>query len=284
MRLGFQISIARGFSKVIEQALIRKCETIQFFSRNPRQWGNPSLPEKEVKEFKDNLKKKNIYPLFIHAPYLVNLSSSKESIYFKSVRALSEELLRAEILGVSYVIIHPGSRTNGDEKEAIKNIARGINQILNKLKNKTIILLENTAGQGKEIGYNFSQIRAIIELIKDKRRIGVCLDLAHAFEAGYDLSTKEGFSITLREFERLIGFDKLHLLHLNDSRTPLGSHSDRHEHIGKGYIGLRTFRRIVNHPLLSSLPGIMETPFQNKRDDLKNMLIMKSLSRRSLKQ
>jgi len=278
MRLGFQISIAGGFSRVIHRALLRKCQTIQLFSRNPRQWGNPPLPEREVKIFKDDLKRENIYPLFIHLPYLVNLASLKENIYLKSVKSLSEELTRAEKLGASYIITHPGSRIDRNEKEAIKNIAQGINQTLDKAKNKVLVLLENTAGQGKEIGYSFSQIRAIIELIKDKKRIGVCLDIAHTFEAGYNLSTKEGFSITLREFENLIGFNKLYLLHLNDSRTPLGSHSDRHWHIGKGYIGLKAFQRIVNHPLLSRLPGIMETPFETETDDLENMLIIKSLA------
>jgi len=277
MRFGFQISIAGGFSRVIEQALMRKCQTIQPFSRNPRQWSNLPLPEKEVKDFKDDLKRENIYPLFIHLPYLVNLASLKENIYLKSVECLSQELARAEKLGALYIITHPGSRIDGNEKEAIKNIAQGINQALNKIENKVLVLLENTAGQGKEIGYSFSQIKAIIELIKDRKRIGVCLDIAHTFEAGYNLSTKEGFSITLREFEDLIGFNKLYLLHLNDSRTPLGSHSDRHWHIGKGYIGLKAFQRIVNHPLLSRLPGIMETPFKIGADDLKNMLIIRSL-------
>lgn len=278
MRFGFQISIAGGFFRVIERALIRKCQTIQLFSRNPRQWSNPPLPEKEVKDFKDSFKRENIHPLFIHLPYLVNLASLKENIYLKSVKCLSEELARAEKLGTSYVIIHPGSRIDRNEKEAIKNIAQGINQALDKVENRVLVLLENTAGQGKEIGYSFSQIKAIIELIKDKKRIGVCLDIAHTFEAGYNLSTKKGFSITLREFENLIGFNKLYLLHLNDSRTPLGSHSDRHWHIGKGYIGLKAFQRIVNHPLLSSLPGIMETPFKTSADDLKNMSIIRSLT------
>lgn len=278
MRFGFQISIAGGFSRVIQRTLMRKCQTIQFFSRNPRQWSNPPLPEKEVKDFKDSSKRENIYPLFIHLPYLVNLASLRKNIYLKSVECLSQELTRAEKLGASFIITHPGSKMDGNEKEAIKNIAQGINQALDKVKNKAIVLLENTAGQGKQVGYSFSQIKAIIELIKDKRRIGVCLDIAHTFEAGYDLSTKEGFSTTLREFENLIGFNKLYLLHLNDSRTPLGSHIDRHWHIGKGYIGLKAFQRIVNHPLLSSLPGIMETPFKTRADDLENMLIIRSLT------
>jgi len=127
MRFGFQISIAGGFSRVIERALMRKCQTIQLFSRNPRQWSNPPLPEKDVKDFKDDLKRENIYPLFIHLPYLVNLASLKENIYLKSVQCLSQELARAEKLGALYVITHPGSRIDGNEKEAIKNIAQGIN-------------------------------------------------------------------------------------------------------------------------------------------------------------
>jgi len=170
-----------------------------------------------------------------------------------------------------------GSRVTLSEEEAIEKVVKGINESLQRVPNQVMILLENTAGQGTELGYNFSQLQNILSGVEDKSRIGICLDTAHAFAAGYDLSNENGLDETLNEFERLIGLRYLHLLHLNDAKTSLASHSDRHWHIGKGYIGLEGFRNIVNHPLLTHLPGIMETPRKDLKDDLSNMRVVRRL-------
>jgi deoxyribonuclease-4 len=277
MRLGFHISIAGGFSKLVERAQARGCETIQFFSRNPRGWKYSSLDKKEVETFRSSIQSSGLFPIFLHMPYLPNIASQSSKFYKQSIDSIAIDLLRAEQLGAEYLIIHIGHRMESSEDQAIEAVSQGINQAFNRVKNSIILTLENTAGQGTEIGYTFEQIKKIIEKVEEQDRIGVCLDTAHSFEAGYDLSKKEGVERTLGSFDQTIGLRRLHLLHLNDSKTPLGSRKDRHWHIGEGYIGLEGFRYLINHPLLRHLPGIMETPRKDTVEDLKNMKVIRSL-------
>ena len=280
MRLGFHISIVSGFSKVIEKAQKTGCETIQLFSRNPRGWKYNPLNPNEVEQFKAKLASSNISSCFLHLPYLPNLAAAKSELYTKSINSLCEDLRRAEILSIPFLIVHVGNRVTLSEEEAIEKVLKGVNESLQRVSNQVVILLENTAGQGTELGFNFLQLKKILSGVKNKKRIGICLDTAHAFQAGYDLSTRKGLDDTLSEFDRLIGLKNLHLLHLNDSKSPLASHSDRHWHIGKGHIGLKGFRNIVHHPLLNHLPGIMETPRKDLKDDLRNMKVMRSLMKK----
>jgi len=277
MRFGFHISIAGGFSKVVERAYARGCETIQFFSRNPRGWKYSPLNKKEVEEFRSSIQSSNLFPVFLHMPYLPNIASLKSKYYKRSIHSLVIDLQRAEDLGAQYLIIHIGHRMESSEDQAIEAVSQGIDQAFEKVKNAVILLMENTAGQGTEIGYTFDQIKKIIEGVHDRQRMGVCLDTAHSFEAGYDLSNKDGIERTLENFDQSIGLKRLHLLHLNDSKTTLGSRKDRHWHIGEGHIGLEGFKHLVNHPLLRHLPGIMETPRKDTIEDLKNMKVIRSL-------
>jgi len=277
MRFGFHISIAGGFSKIVERALARGCETIQFFSRNPRGWKYSPLNKKEVKALRFSLQSTNLFPVFLHMPYLPNIASFKSKFYKRSIQSIATDLQRAEQLGAQYLIIHIGHRMESSEDEAIEAVSRGINQAFERVKNSVILLMENTAGQGTEIGYSFDQIKKIIEGVEENARLGVCLDTAHTFESGYDLSNKEGLEKTLEQFDKMVGLKRLHLIHLNDSKTPLGSRKDRHWHIGDGCIGLEGFRNLVNHPLLKHLPGIMETPRKDTVEDLKNMEVIRGL-------
>ena len=277
MRFGFHISIAGGFSKIVERALVRSCETIQFFSRNPRGWKYSPLNKREVEQFRLSIRSSTLFPVFLHMPYLPNIASPKSKFYNRSIRSIATDLQRAEHLGAQYLIIHIGHRMESPEDQAIEAVSQGIDQAFERVKNEVILLLENTAGQGTEIGSSFDQIKKIIEGVHDHQRMGVCLDTAHTFEAGNDLSSKDGINRTLEKFDETIGLKRLHLLHLNDSKTPLGSRKDRHWHIGKGYIGLEGFRNLVNHPLLNHLPGIMETPRKDTVEDLKNMKVIRSL-------
>ena len=277
MRFGFHISIAGGFSKVVERAHARGCETIQFFSRNPRGWRYAPLDKEDVKEFRSSIKASGLFPIFLHLPYLPNLACQRSKFYIRSINAVATDLKRAEQLGVQYLIIHIGHRMESSEDEAIEAVSQGINQAFEKVKNAVILLMENTAGQGTEIGCSFEQIRKIIDGVQENSRLGVCLDTAHSFETGYDLSKKDGIERTLKSFDQTIGLNRLQLLHLNDSKTPLGSRKDRHWHIGEGYIGLEGFRNLVNHPLLKHLPGIMETPRKDTVEDLKNMKVIRGL-------
>jgi len=278
MRFGFHISIAGGFSKVVERAKVRGCETIQFFSRNPRGWKYFPLNQKEVEEFQSSIQSSTLFPVFLHLPYLPNIASLASKFYKQSIDSITTDLERANQLEAQYLIIHIGHRLESSEDEAIEAVSRGINQALERVKNSVILLLENTAGQGTEIGNTFEQIKKIIDGVHQKGRMGVCLDTAHSFEAGYDLSKKEGIERTLQSFDQAIGLKRLHLLHLNDSKTPLGSRKDRHWHIGEGYIGVEGFRYLVNHPLLRHLPGIMEAPRKDTVEDLKNMKVIRSLA------
>jgi len=277
MRFGFHISIAGGFSKVAERAKVRGCETLQLFSRNPRGWKYDPLDEADVKEFRETINRSGLFPIFLHLPYLPNIASRYSKFYSRSIDSIATDLKRAEQLGAPYLIIHIGHRMESSEDEAIEAVVQGINQAFESIKNSVNLLLENTAGQGTEIGYSFEQIQKIIDGVREKGRMGVCLDTAHSFEAGYDLSNGDGIERTIDEFERTIGLKRLQLLHLNDSKTPLGSKKDRHWHIGEGYIGLDGFRYLVNHPLLKHLPGIMETPRKDTVEDLKNMRVIRSL-------
>lgn len=277
MRFGFHISIAGGFSKVVERAKVRGCETIQLFSRNPRGWSYSPLNNNEVEAFRSSMKSSGLFPLFLHMPYLPNIASWDSKFYSQSIDSITTDLVRAEQLGAQYLIIHIGHRMESSEDQGIEAIIQGIDQALERVKNSTILLLENTAGQGSEIGYTFEQIKKTIDGIHEKQRVGICLDTAHSFGAGYDLSNKDGIERTLESFDKTIGLKRLHLLHLNDSKTPLGSRKDRHWHIGEGHIGLEGFRYLVNHPLLRSLPAILETPRKDTVEDLKNMEVIRNL-------
>jgi len=277
MRFGFHISIAGGFSKIVERAKQRDCETIQFFSRNPKGWRYEPLDKKEIEAFSDSIHSSDLSPIFLHLPYLPNIASKDSKFYKRSIESIAIDLERAEQLGVRYLIIHIGHRMESSEDEAIETVINGIDQALERMKNSVVLLLENTAGQGTEIGYTFEQIKKIIQGVHQKKRVGVCLDTAHTFEAGYDLSNQDGLERTLESFDQMIGLKRLHLLHLNDSKTPLGSRKDRHWHIGEGHIGLEGFRTLINHPLLKHLPGIMETPRKDTVEDLKNMKVIRSL-------
>ncbi len=255
------------------------CETIQVFTRNPRGFKAVPVDPDEAAAFRRDIAESGISPVFVHAPYLVNLAAADARRSRMTEEILVSDAERCQRLGVRFLIAHVGRATGTDEGLALENVARNVNRILEGSPESVTLLLENTAGMGTEVGYTFEQIAGVLARVKTRDRVGVVLDTAHMFEAGYDLRTKAGLDRTLRQFDRTVGLSRLHLLHLNDSKTSLGSRKDRHWHIGKGEIGLEGFRLIVNHPLLSYLPGIMETPRKNVRDDLENMRVIRGLVR-----
>jgi deoxyribonuclease-4 len=257
------------------------CNTMQIFSKNASTWREKTLKKDEVENFRENLKNSNINPVFIHTSYLINLASPSDELYFKSINAFIEEMKRADLLLPDpYLIIHPGAHTGAGEEYGIQRIIRALNIILEKSANldlKTMILLEDTAGSGTHLGYTFGHLKRMMEGVKDRNRIGMCFDTCHAFAAGYDLSHQEGVEQTLEEINKCLGLERLKVIHLNDSKFPLGSRKDRHMHIGKGYIGLEGFKVLVNHRYLKDLPFILETPKHDEKDDLKNINLVKSL-------
>lgn len=282
MKIGCHVSIAGGIDNSVVRAKELGCSTMQIFSKNASTWREKILEKNEVESFRENLKNSNINPVFIHTSYLINLASPSDELYLKSINAFIEEMKRADLLlPVPYIIIHPGAHTGAGEEYGIQRIIRALSIILEKsadLNLKTMILLEDTAGTGTHLGYTFYQLKRMIEGAKDRKKIGICFDTCHAFTAGYDLSHQEGIEKTLEELEKYIGLDKLKVIHLNDSKFPLGSRKDRHMHIGKGYIGLEGFKVLVNHKYLKDLPFILETPKNDEKDDLKNINLIKSLS------
>ena len=257
---------------------------MQIFSKNASTWREKIYSKEEIKNFKENLKNSDVSPVFIHTSYLINLASPSDELYFKSINAFIEEMKRADLLLADlpcpYLIIHPGAHTGAGEEYGIERIIRALNIILEKsvdLNSKTMILLEDTAGSGTNLGYSFEQFKKITDGVKDKGKIGMCLDTCHAFAAGYDLSHREGIEQTLGEIEKYIGLNKLKVIHLNDSKHPLGSHKDRHMNIGEGFIGPEGFRLMVNHQCLKDLPFILETPKREENDDVRNINLVKSL-------
>lgn len=275
MRLGFHLSISRGLTRAVEQGQRTGCEAAQIFSRNPRSWTGKPLVEKEAAAFRQARRAAGLTPLAVHLPYLPNLASMDQDLYQKSIRALNEEMLRAELLGADYVVFHPGHKAPAQSlDEALDRVAQGTIKALAALRAgvKVTLLLENTAGQRGEICARFQELAWIIEKIEAAGlKVGVCLDTAHAWGAGYDLARPRGQDKTLAQLDRVIGLHRLGLIHLNDSLVELGSHRDRHAPVGRGRIGARGLARLVRNPDLAPLAGIMETPRQTEADDLANM-------------
>lgn len=267
VKLGFHISIAGGLDRVVARTRQFNCATIQIFTRNPRSWRYRKLDQKKAAAFRSACAAARIDPVFIHMPYVINLASPRRVLFNRSVRSLICDLKRSRIIGARYVIMHTGSGST--IHQAIDSMTRGIDQALQATE-RTIVLLENTPGKGRETGFRFEHLTAIINGIDDKKRIGVVLDTAHAFQAGYDLRSEEAVIRTVDEFDDIVGLERLHLVHFNDSRTGYGSRRDRHWHVGQGEIG-PGMKYMITHPALENVPFIMETPRRSDADDLRNL-------------
>ena len=279
MRVGVHISIAGKIYESVDRAKELGCDTFQIFSRSPRSWQTKELEKAEAEEFKKRRKEAKIAPVIVHIPYLINLASPENSLYRRSISAYVEDIKRAEILGANYFVTHIGNHKGKGEEYGISRIITALNQIVSQIKPSLKILLENTAGEGTALGYNFAQIAAIIKGIKEAKYFGLCLDTAHAYAAGYNIATKEGLDKTLKEIDELIGLNQLFLIHANDSKVALGSRVDRHEDIGKGEIGRKGFAFIVNHPALRKLPFILETPKKRPGEDVENLETIRALEK-----
>lgn len=278
MLLGVHISTEGKIYEAPLRAQELGCNTMQIFARNPQQWRDNFLAPKDIEEFNKRQGKLKIKPLFIHISYLINLASPNPRLYEASIEAYIEDMLEAEILNADYIVTHMGSHKETSEEAGIKRLTRALNIILEKTKNTNVgILLENTAGSGSWLGYKFSHQKKIIQELKHKERIGLCLDTAHAYLAGYDISFKDGLEYTLNEIDRLVGLSRIKLIHFNDAKGKLSSKHDRHDHIGKGSIGLEGMKRILNHPKLRNLPFILETPKDSEQDDIMNLNTVRAL-------
>lgn len=275
--LGAHISISGGIYKAPQRGRELGCDAIQIFTRSQRQWNAKPLSEEDIKRFKENVVKYKIRAVIVHASYLVNLGSPNDDTFKKSLNAIIDDARRAEALGIRYLVFHPGAHMNAGEDFAIKRIAEGLNKAIEETEGfKVMFLLETTAGQGTNVGYRFEHIAQIIDLVDDKSRVGACLDTAHIFAAGYDITSREKYEQTIDLFDEIIGLKRLKVFHLNDSKKELGSRIDRHEHIGKGLIGLDGFRFILNDKRFRNHPMILETPGAEKYYK-ENLSVLRSL-------
>ena len=261
------MSVAGGLPSAIARAQLHKCETLQIFSKNASQWRARPLPPQEIAAFRDAARTTGIAPIVAHASYLINLATTSDTLRAQSIAALGEEVDRAEALGLLGVVLHPGARMAASVDRALALISSALTHVLKaRPRGRSMILIEHTAGQGSTMGSTFTEIAAMINGVKNNMRLGVCLDTCHLLASGYNLCSEDGYEATFAEFDSLVGFDRLKVFHLNDSKKPCMSRVDRHEHIGKGCIGLEPFRRLLNDPRFDHLPMILETEKSELRE------------------
>jgi len=255
------MSVAGGLPRAVERGIVHGCDAMQIFAKNASQWRGRQLPPEEVRAFRRMVKRSGIKPVVSHASYLINLASANRGLRAQSLEAMGDELDRAESLGLLGVVLHPGCYTDGSEPHGLALIAEGLDLLLRQRpRGRTLVILEHTAGQGTSLGSTFEQLATILGLMKAERRVGVCLDTCHLLASGYDIASPEGYARTFKAFGRSVGFERLKVFHMNDSKRPLGSRVDRHAHIGEGFVGLEAFGRIVNDRRFRGLPMLLETP------------------------
>jgi deoxyribonuclease IV len=277
MRLGAHMSISGG----LEQAVVRGqevgCEALQIFTKNSNQWRAKPLTAPEVTAFRDACQAAGIGPVIAHSAYLINLAAPDEALYEKSMQALLDELQRCELLGIPDLIVHPGAHMGAGEELGLKRIAAAINRIHRAAPRlRAAMVLEITAGQGTALASKFEHLAAILDQVDEGDRLGFCLDTCHLLAAGYDFRTRQGYEAMMDAWEALVGIERIHAIHLNDSKKDLGSRVDRHEHIGQGYIGTAGFECLLNDPRLAALPMVLETP-KDDNADVRNLATLRSL-------
>lgn len=275
IKLGVHVSIAKGLAGAVDQAHALGCDGFQIFVANPRGWDRKPLADNEVNLFKTKHQALNFWPVVVHLAYLPNPATDDPELYQKSLLTLAEEFNRANLLEADFFVFHPGK--NKARQKGIERVINAVNLVLEKVPGPTLMLFENQAGAGGELAGSLEALRELIVGVGQAQRVGICFDTCHAFAAGYDLSCRQGWERTLEDLRRIIGLEKVKLFHLNDSLGALGSHSDRHQHIGSGNIGLAGFEYLVNHPELNQIPGILETPQKSRDDDLKNLAVLRGL-------
>ncbi len=272
--LGAHMSIAGGLDLAIERGAAIGCTAIQIFDKSNTQWAARPLGDAEVERFRTARTRAGIDPVVAHDSYLINLCSPDDALYARSIGAVVEELQRCRRLGVDCLVVHPGGHMGQGEEFGVRRMASAIDEIHGSLPGDgTEIAIETMAGQGTIIGHRFEQIAAILRGVKRPERLGVCLDTCHVFAAGYDLRTPKAYAETMRRFDGEIGLERLRVVHVNDSKKELGSRVDRHEHVGKGFLGLDAFRLLMNDARFLKVPLLLETPKDEAtcKEDVQNL-------------
>jgi deoxyribonuclease IV len=269
-------SIANAFARAEHVG----CETMQIFSKNQRQWQAKPYSSDDVARYNVEQQRSRISPVIVHTSYLINLAAPADDLWEKSLATLIDEMERSTLLNIPFVVLHPGAHTGSGDEAGLRRISDALNRIFEQGHGgKVMVLLETTAGQGSVLGWRFEHLATILETSTNPHRLGVCVDTCHIFAAGYDIRTADSYSNTFANFDRLIGLDQIKVFHLNDSRHDLGSRKDRHEHIGKGCIGIEAFGLLVNDLRFASLPMIIETPKdKDLAEDKENLSLLRSLA------
>jgi deoxyribonuclease-4 len=277
------MSIAGGLHNALLAGQAHNCPAVQLFTGTPSQWAIPTkqLADEDVALFRKTRRAAGLKKVVAHDSYLINMASPKPDLFRKSIEAFIIEMNRAEQLGIEHLVTHPGSPTDGDEETGLRAVATALDEIHQRCAGFRVrVLLETTAGQGQSLGWRFEHLARILELVAEPRRLGVCFDTCHVFAAGYALAPDEEYQKTMSEFDRLIGLRRLRVFHINDSKKPRGSRVDRHDHIGRGQMGLDPFRLLVNDPRFQDRPMILETAKEdgkNKDMDAINLATLRGL-------
>ena len=262
LRFGYHVKVKERPVSAVENGVAAGCEAIQMFPGNPKHWGTPQVTDEDADEFLAAKDDAGIDPVILHSIYLVNMAAPSDPIFNRSVASLASTLGKADRLGAFAVVTHLGNHRGEGDEFGVNRIARAVTSTLESAPGEPMLLLETTAGAGTSVGHSFEQFGAVFEIAGAPDRLGFCLDTCHVFAAGYDISIPAGFDAALEELDRFIGLERLMLVHMNDSKGECGSHLDRHEHIGRGKIGLGAFRYMVNHPSLEELAAIIELPHE----------------------
>jgi len=274
--LGAHISTQGGLHTVFERAAAIKATALAMFAKNSNQWKGKTLTDEAIAEFNEA---RNVGPIVTHASYLINLATTNPEFHAKSIAGMIDELDRAERLGIHAVVLHPGAHLGAGPDKGLDQIARSLDQVHAAIPNHRVVtLLETAAGQGSCLGCTFEELGQVISLVDDKRRVGVCIDTCHVFAAGYDIRTRAGYESMIEEVERHVGIENVGAFHINDSKRELGSRVDRHEHIGKGQLGLDAFSFVLNDPRFRRVPKMIETPKTVETvSDRRNLRLLRSL-------
>jgi deoxyribonuclease-4 len=273
------MSIAGGFDRAIERGVKAGCDTVQVFLKNNMQWRAKPIGKREAATFADARDAARIAPVFAHSSYLINLCAINPKFLRQSIDALTDEIRRADMLGVPFIVMHPGSHMGAGEPTGLRAVVNSLDTVFDRTAGSPVqIALETTAGQGSNLGYRFEHLADIIRHVQQPARLAVCVDTCHIFAAGYDLRTPSAYRKTMKELARTVGLERVVAFHVNDSKTPLGSRRDRHEHIGKGQIGLAGFRQVVRDKRWTHIPMVLETPKSDDlHEDIENLAVLRGL-------
>lgn len=277
MRLGIHTSISGGFDKAVKNLAELKCNACQIFSRSPRGGKARVLSAEELSLFRQLCETYDINPVVVHIPYVLNLATPDLEMHNYATAMVQEDIERANALGAAYLVLHMGSHRGAGIDEGLNQVSKALVKVLENYDGKTMLLLENTSGGGKEVGFKFEHLKKVLDDLASPKA-GICFDTCHGFAAGYDLSDEEKVNSVMEEMDAILGLDNLHIIHANDSMFPLGSTKDRHAHIGKGYIGENGFRAILKHPALINKTFILETPVDDENSWQQNLDTMRSLA------